>query len=745
MRRFARPIALLLLLGASGCRRPSPSDARVTFDPELVDREPGTFEQSFDGPPSKIVLGTGWYGLESLEKSGPWSGFAWASASATVYFGMPLSNDLEVAARLAPFAYPGSPPQSITPVINGNALPSVALHADWQEVRVSLPPGLLRAPVNVLELRFAHAAKPSEAISSTDPRELSAVFDDLAVLPRGRPLKASGSEVRAGSELRREVTLRGPGLAVPLPAGSRDRIRFGVVRPSPAGLRVSVDLWSGGAAPREVWSGPASRLSGRAIDLPLEGLGPSMLLLRLGASGDPAADESASVALELFAPGVFPRRVRGDQRPDIFLYLIDTLRADALGVYGSRSLLTPRMDEFARDAVTYERASSTSSWTLPATVSILSGMYPFEHGMSDIGDQLPKAGLPWLPEELSRLGYETAAFSQWPFGRSEGLERGFDRYYLDVRMFSKSRSERLRGLFWQHLFSRPLSGRPLFSYVHVSDPHSLYDPQGKDRELAERQPGTLLPQFYDPQVFLAQGFGRNPADRAHLRALYDGEVRYTDRQFGAFLDLLRYLGLYEQSLIILVADHGEEFYEHGGFDHGRTLYEELLRVPLIVKFPGARGAGTRVSARVSTLDLVPSVLELVGRHFGDLRLQGRPLAQSPNAGARELIAETRIGASETMGHVDLLAVVAGNVKCILNKLEKDRFRRPARTLEAYDLAVDPGEQSPLEDADPRVGPCRAHVKTWLARASEASQREGRTERPLPPEEVRRLRALGYLR
>jgi arylsulfatase A-like enzyme len=731
-------------MAAAGCRRPSPSDARVTFDPELVDREPGAFQQTFDGPPSKIVVGTGWYGLESIEKTGPWSGFSWASSSATVYFGMPISPGVELAARVAPFTYPGARPQTMTPVLNGTALPAAELATDWQEVRVPLPAGLLRAPVNRLELRFAYSAVPSKVVSSTDPRELSAVFDDLAVVPRGRPLAAPDSEVRGGGDSRREVTLQGEGLAVPLPAGSRDRVRFGAVRPSWSGLEVTVDLWRGDGTLREIWGGPAARLSGRVIDFPVEGSGASMLLMRVRADQGASPAAPASVALELSAPEVFPERATGDVRPNIFLYLIDTLRADALGAYGSRLPLTPRMDEFARDAVTYERAWSTSSWTLPATVSMLSGVYAFEHGMSDIGDQLPAEGVPWLPEELSRLGYESVAFSQWPFGRSEGLERGFGRYYLDVRMFSKSRSARVRGLFWQHFFYRR-SVRPLFSYIHVSDPHSVYDPQGKDREFAERQPGTLLPQFYDPQIFLAQGFGKNAADRAHLRALYEGEVRYTDRQFGAFLDMLRYLGLYDRSLIVLVADHGEEFYEHGGFDHGRTLYEELLHVPLIVKFPGAGGGGTRVSARVSTLDLVPTILEMVGGNRGDLRLHGRALPQSQDASGRELIAETRIGPSETQGHVNLLAVVAGNVKCILNKLEEDRFRRRAPLLEVFDLATDPGEHSPLAKSDARVGPCSAELEQWIARESAAARRPKRKAEELPPEEIRRLRALGYLR
>src|SRR5262245_10254218 len=139
MKRLAL-LSALLLLGTVACRRPIPSDARVTFDPEVVDGEPGTFRQTFNGPPGKLVLGTGWYGLESMDKSGgPWSGFSWAASASTVYFGMPESHDVELAARVVPFLYPGAPPQTVTPILNGAALEPVNLFRDWQELRVPLP------------------------------------------------------------------------------------------------------------------------------------------------------------------------------------------------------------------------------------------------------------------------------------------------------------------------------------------------------------------------------------------------------------------------------------------------------------------------------------------------------------------------------------------------------------------------------------------------------------------------------
>jgi arylsulfatase A-like enzyme len=748
-RLFALVAIGSLLLSAAGCSRWKPtSTPGVTYDLELVDSDPGSFHQHFDGSHGKLVLGTGWYGNERIEKSGPWSSYSWAAKSAHVYFGVPLSHDVELVALLAPFVYPGSPPQTLTPTLNGTTLPSVTLDRDWQELRIPLPERLLRPPLNDLKLTFAYTAVPSKVIESDDTtRELAAAVHDLAVVPRGRPASAPESAVHVGGATR-EVTLQGEGLAMPLPVATRCRLPVGAVRSRDSPTTITVDIWRRGSR-QTVWNGSPASLSRSALDFEVDGTAaPAMLLLKAQVASGSSPSPETGLTLDLGAPETSGEKesTANSGRPNIFLYVIDTLRADALGTYGSRLPESPRIDAFARDAVTYERAWSASSWTLPATVSILSGVYPFEHGMLEPGERLPTEGVPWLPELVSRLGYETVAISQWPLGRGFGLERGFGTFTLDARLMKKSYSELARGLFFQYLFNRPQPERPLFAYVHVSDPHAVYDPTGDDRIFADRHPGTLPFQLYNPQAFIDKGLGANPVDTAHLRALYDGEVLHADRQFGAFLDMLRYLGLYEQSLIILVSDHGEEFYEHGGFDHGHTLYEELLRVPLLVKYPGRLGAGTRVSTRVSTLDIPPTILALLGQHYGDLQLNGRSLPRSDGSAgpARELFAQVKVGPSPVQGPVDLYALVAGNTKCIYSGLPVDRFRRPESSLQIYDLAADPGEHAPLEKGDARVKPCSAELSAWVVRARTTMQRQKRNLEELPPEEIRRLRALGYL-
>jgi arylsulfatase A-like enzyme len=738
---WALVLSATAVLFVAGCRRKS-AEHRRTLDPRLVDPSPSTAQQLADGGPSTLTLGIGWYGVDHGQ-AGSWR---WASSSAIVYFACPRSGDLEFVARGAPFTFRGAPRQTLTPVLNGHVLPPVEVTADWQELRFPLPVLDLRVPINQLELRFAYAKAPAAVMRSDDVRELSAMFAGMAVLPKDRPFSDQLSSIRAMDGRAYEANLGRSGLAIPLPAGSHVALQIGRVRSEPNGVQMSIYYQNGSQRTKRVWFGAATAVAESTLTFPDPVAGPSMAVLELEPSAGPPQTD-ARVQFEFFAPVVSRPTVSRRLKPDIFLYLVDTLRADELGAYGSSLGLTPRIDGFSRDGVVFKQASSSAPWTLPATVSILSGVYPFEHGATDLGKTVPESGLPWLPEELTRLGYETAGFSQWPFANSFGADRGFDRYYLDVRLFDKSRSEDARELLWQHLLHRAHPEQPLFAYIHVSDTHAVYDPKGGDRRLAEQHPGRLLPQLYNPQIFLAEGFGKEAADTAHLHALYQGEVQYADRQFGAFLDLLRDLSLYDESLVILVSDHGEEFFEHHGFDHGRTLYEELLHVPLIVKFPENRFHGGYVSTRVSSLDLAPTILQLLGQSTGELRLHGSALPSSDERANRdrEVFAETQIGPSRNQGAVDLLGVATGDVKCVSNRLGRDRFGKPAPESEVYDLKADPAERSPLAASDARAQSCQDRLARWIARASAASKRRNEPVRPLPPEEIRRLRALGYLR
>jgi arylsulfatase A-like enzyme len=728
---------------ASSCARAAPAAPSLLLDPQLVPGDQSSFAQNFQGGLTSIRLGPGWQEPEKGWPNTNRRGIGWAEKAARIYFGTPLAPAADLVAVCVPLVYPGAPPQVLTPVLNGRQLASQPMPRDWSELRIPLPAEALISPINTLDLLFAYQAVPAQVGMGADERSLAAAFDVLAVVPHGEPLTADvdATPALAGRQ-ETWLSVRRRPTALPLPPARRIDVRLGMVHAAARGLRLGLDLETWDSSRQRLWHGAVEAASGRSFTLRVPGQRPARLLLEVEGGGGAAAAAEETVRMDppalRFAPAAEPEPAR----PDVFVYLVDTLRADALGVYGARRPTSPRIDEFSRDAVVYEHAYSASSWTLPAIFSVLSGLYPSRHGVTVPGQRLASDRQPWLPELLSRRGYETLGISQWLLGGDLfGLDRGFESFYLDIRQSEKNPSANARWFLWHNLLRRRHPDRPLFTYLHVVDPHALYRPEGEDARFARERPGTLPPELYDPNLFLTGGHGRNRADVEHLRALYDGEVHAADRAFGTFVDLLKFFGLYDRSVIVLLGDHGEEFYEHGGFDHGRTLYDELLRVPLIVKLPSSEQAGTRIGAPVSLVDVAPTIAALAGAAGAGPAAQGFDGVPLPRAAAvagerqRPIYAETRADA------VNLRAVRQSGLKCIQNLGGVDRFSRPAPGIQLFDLAVDPGERAPLSPSDVRLERCRA----LLRQPPFGSRAETVVRRPLPPEEQARLRAMGYLR
>jgi arylsulfatase A-like enzyme len=436
--------------------------------------------------------------------------------------------------------------------------------------------------------------------------------------------------------------------------------------------------------------------------------------------------------------------------PHVFLYLVDTLRADALAAYGGEPGLTPSMNAFGDGAVVYEDARVASSWTLPSVVSILTGVYPFRHHVMKGDVKFDTDVLPGLGRLLAERGYETVAISQsFVVSGAFGIDRDFEDFFLNNQLHGHklgSQSIRKALVHWLAAPGRE-EGAPIFAYLHSVDPHAPYSPPPGYRELAESAPGTLPPAKYRPSVFMTERrLASMPREVEHLEALYLGEVSYTDRQFGLFLDLLRRLDLYDPSLILLVSDHGEEFAEHGGFDHGRTLYDELLEVPLIAKFPQDRWADTRVARPVSTVDILPTVLALTGEAEAVVARHGESLIPddaAPGAPRRGIFAEVNPAAAPHAGAVDLRALAVSGLKCIQNMTGVDQFGRRAPEWSVYDLGADPGEQETLAPATVETRRCREALVRWLA-ARQAADEALATGAATSEETREHLRALGYI-
>lgn len=434
---------------------------------------------------------------------------------------------------------------------------------------------------------------------------------------------------------------------------------------------------------------------------------------------------AASCLVPLGAAWACRGRRSASARPHVLLVTLDTTRRDRLGPYrrpntSKSASISPNLDALAAQSIVYTRAVAASSWTLPSHASLFTGKFPTSHGVrydpegtlrltaaiEGPGDWDAYRVNPLAPDEatlastLREAGYRTGAVVAGPWmKRAFGLDGGFDHYDDDEigdvngRLASSVTAAALR-------FLEELEEEPAFLFLNYFDPHGPYDAPAP--------------------------FGGRDDDAPAAR--YDGEVRYMDHHVGRLLDGLRRLGLYDDCLIVVTADHGELLGEHGKMGHGASLFEEEVRVPFLVKYPrGEKPAGT-TDEPVHHVDVLPLVLERVGI-AAPAGIQGAPRGVAK----RPLIAEVYpLAFMSTEG--GWRALYVGDKKFLWNSRGRHAL---------YDLAADPGEQTSLFDA--REESARRLV-TLAERLWSSLPAPGGTGPPavLDEETANALRSLGYV-
>lgn len=305
--------------------------------------------------------------------------------------------------------------------------------------------------------------------------------------------------------------------------------------------------------------------------------------------------------------------VAAAERPNVVIIGIDTLRADHLGCYGYPRPTSPRIDALSREGVLFAHAIAQAPWTLPSFASMFTGLLPSNHGAGE-GLQLDDALFvfttpvpPLSPNHrtlatiLQEAGYATGSFVSNGFvGSAVGLRQGF----TDGAELPNAAAAVTLAVDWLQLRETD----PFFLFVHIVDPHAPFEPSPEDA-------APFLDPAYKGPIGASYNGRANPAwqdaDRRRILDLYDGEVHYADRLAGTILDTLRERGYLEKTLVILVSDHGEELIERGVLGHGHTLYDELLHVPLVIRFPQSAHV-RRVEPQVRAMDIFPTVLDVVG-------------------------------------------------------------------------------------------------------------------------------------
>jgi len=423
-------------------------------------------------------------------------------------------------------------------------------------------------------------------------------------------------------------------------------------------------------------------------------------------------------------------------KPDVYLLLVDTLRADHLSLYGYERPTSPHLDRFARSAIVFENAVATAPWTLPSVASVMTGVYPSAHGLrATLSAEKATALRPevtTLAEELASRGYRTVAIitNPWLMPKRFGLARGFEEYIPLIMENAPVVHELAREVITRD------DPRPLFLYLHYMDPHGPYDrhtdtdpaglgplPANLERELTADESASL-PLYLRLSDTTDLG--------SYIRA-YDRAIYAWDESFGSWIRWLDARKSVPAPVVVVVADHGEEFTERGSWNHGATLYEEQLSVPWLLRLPGR--PPMRVSDRVvSLIDVAPTLLAALGLPVAKT-MMGSDVLSPKFAADRPVFAETEVrigGISDP--HFVQRAVQRGKRKYI---------QRPSGP-ECYELASDPLERSPDCVASAWRDRARADLERWARENEKLASILGASDPVELDSELReQLRAIGY--
>ena len=459
--------------------------------------------------------------------------------------------------------------------------------------------------------------------------------------------------------------------------------------------------------------------------------------------GCPSATDGQSPSATVVDSPSAPNVARPEGAPpNVILIVVDTLRADHLSHYGYERDTAGPIDAFREEATLFTRAYSTAPWTGPSTMSIHTGLSTLRHGGNHHGDALP-ADAETLAEQLSAAGFATHGISyNHNVSQKTGFDQGFDHFndflgnataYPDIGNMVKKVDA------W--LADAP--SEPFFLYLHPMNVHGPYRvPKSSRSKLLGYPPSRDFEYYGDPMgpIMRKSELERReqvtPEILTSLVDQYDVAIHYSMEQLARILDAIDARGLLDDSVVILTSDHGEELFDHGGFSHGFTLHREVLHVPLYVHLPGQDAPAT-VDRVVSTLDIVPTVLELAALPVSD-DLDGYPLfADEADLPADRVLVQQTAWTKRAEG----LSMIqdSGHLIDLLQSYDS-----PEPSLELYDLEADPQEQVDLagSEAD-RLATLRRRLEERIASLSREEHLAAPTN-VLDDMDVEMLRALGYV-
>ncbi len=451
----------------------------------------------------------------------------------------------------------------------------------------------------------------------------------------------------------------------------------------------------------------------------------------------------------------------------VILITIDTVRADHLGVYGYKKETSPNIDGFARDGVLWENAIVQVPLTRPSHFTILSGRYPSSHGLLDNFSATPE-NIPLLSDMLGEKGNKTAAFvSAAVLNSSFNTRLGFQMYsdrienvvfdnsfllvfaLRKIEALGRIKAENSARETNEKVFTwlKENKENHFFMWVHYFDPHTPYNPAPAFRKM-------FTDSDYDIEKYYSYEWEKENYDsvqkKVHIDkkiadyavALYDAEIRTLDEELGRLFSELKGLKLYEDSLIILTADHGESF-EHGYyFDHGDRLYDGLIRVPLIIKFPGGKWQGKTIETQVSSIDIAPTILEYLSLNHSE-KMDGKSMISQVSNNEIDSQAETNYAFSLTP-YQAFFYYKAKELQSVRSNKWKYIYDVRTRETELYDLDSDPEEQNNFASSRPDI---LQEFNSELTKVTNSMSKGGGRSKTIEIDSTTKdqLKSLGYIK
>jgi len=427
-------------------------------------------------------------------------------------------------------------------------------------------------------------------------------------------------------------------------------------------------------------------------------------------------------------PAREPIRLAG-QAKHVAIIILDALRPDYVGCYGDERGLTPAIDEFSADAIRFENAVSAAPYTLASTSTLFTGLLPENHGIR-VYRQFFSEELETMPDVFRRNGFYTIAITGHPYISDEhGFSRGFEDVVELSRQeyWDQNRSTMDEGKLEEGIKMAAQAGKSSFLYIHLAPPHEPYHPPPPFNSRFSDKPGPdVLPKWKIFEHYRDGRLGDDSPGVEFQRGIYANNVIYADYLAGRIMEWLREYGLYDDTLIILTADHGEAFMEHGYFGHGPTVYDEMILIPLLIKTPGVEPG--RVPQFVGNVDFFPTLAELFELEVEDVIFDGRSLAPL-FTGREQRTADFYYSRSDSSNPVF--------------SFRGQRLKYIQRVFEEgfYDLQADPGEKNNIIARYPAIA-AALRQRGWLILTGEAAAQKKEAE--LSQEAQDQLRHLGYL-